>query len=150
MEWQAWTTANPTLQHHFTTDSSNPMQAAQRQTAFETGDAQAEEATHYLQHLSDHCDATMLPIIKKGILLRALAHSQEYTDADPPLCDPNSLPAWERKHPDAAAALANLGNPNDMTTFDFDAEDSDIGTIQQTITAIYGPTTMVTHTLDIR
>ena len=150
MEWQAWTTANPSLQYLFSTDASNPLLAAQRHAAFETWDAQAGEASHYLQHLADHCDATMLPIITKGILLRALVHSQEYTDADPPLCDPNSLPACKRQHPDASAALAFLGNPNKMTTFDFDAEDSDIGTIQQTITAIYGPTTMVTHTLDIR
>ena len=135
MEWQDWTRANPTLQHHFTSGPRNPMDEAQRNETFAIWDAQAEEVNHYLRPLSVHCDDTMLPIITKGILLRALAHSQELAQAIPPLCDPASLPAWESLHPEAADALNQLGDPNEVDP-DMNDEDYDQGKIQQAISTL--------------
>ena len=128
MVWQDWTRANPTLQHHFTSGPRNPMDEAQRNETFAIWDAQAEEVNHYLRPLSVHCDDTMLLIITKGILLRALAHSQELAQAIPPLCDPASLPAWESLHPEAADALNQLGDPNEVDP-DMNDEDFDQGKI---------------------
>ena len=112
------------------------MDEAKRNETFEIWDSHAGEVNHYLRPLAVHCDDTMLPIITKGILLRALVHSQELAQADPPLCDPASLPAWERLHPEAADPLNQLGDPNEVNNFDIDDEDYDQGKIQQAISTL--------------
>ena len=136
MKWRAWAKANPNLLYLFDDEPQHPAREAIKRETLNTCEAQAEEASYYLAALSDYCDDTMLPIITKGILLRAISHHQEMRQADPPLCDPTSLRQWERLYPEAAAALAPLGTYNVATNIDMDAEEYEQGATQHAITAL--------------
>ena len=136
MKWRAWTRENPDLLYLFDDEPQPPAREAIKRETLETCEAQAEEASYYLAALTDYCDDTMLPIITNGILLRAISHHQEIHQADPPLCDPTSLPKWERLYPEAAAALAPLGNYSMAANIDMDAEEYEQGATQHAITAL--------------